>query len=261
MKPGKYIIEYENQEEGTVAHATFTVKGYGKEANMTQEILVERNGQPMKSEANLVIERSDYVISAYTAFMVSLTQEMSDGYAIKSDNKAVSKLVAGKGMSGMLNTIWLIICAMAFGGAMETIGLLQRITESIIGWAKSRGGIIGATAGTCVFFNATASDQYLAIVVPGRMFASTYRKRGLKPENLSRTLEDAGTVTSVLIPWNTCGATQSQVLGIGTLTFAPFCFFNIISPIITVIYGIIGFKVPMIEKTEETKQEDFSVKA
>ncbi len=253
VKPGKYIIEYENKDEGTVAHATFTVKGYGKDANMSQEILVERNGQPMKSEANVVIERSDYITSAYTAFMVSLTTKMKDGYAIHSDNEAVSELVEGKGMSGMLNTIWLIVCAMAFGGAMETIGLLQRITETIIGWARSRGGLIGATASTCIFFNATASDQYLAIVVPGRMFANTYRKRGLKPENLSRTLEDAGTVTSVLIPWNTCGATQSQVLGIGTLTFAPFCFFNIISPIITIIYGIVGFKVPMIEKPETTE--------
>ena len=126
---------------------------------------------------------------------------------------------------------------------MDAAGFLKRITKSIIVYAKSTGSLIATTAGTCVFFNLTASDQYLAIVVPGRMFSSVYKKRGLAPENLSRTLEDSGTVTSVLIPWNTCGAYQSSVLGVATLTYLPYCFFNIISPFMTLFFGYAGIKI------------------
>jgi NhaC family Na+:H+ antiporter len=132
--------------------------------------------------------------------------------SIETGNEMVNGLLSSKGMSGMLNTIWLILCAMIFGGIMEKSGLLKRITESIIGLAHSTGSLIASTIGTCFFFNVTASDQYLAIVVPGRMFAQTYKERGLAPENLSRALEDSGTLTSVLIPWNTCGATQPAVI-------------------------------------------------
>jgi NhaC family Na+:H+ antiporter len=150
-------------------------------------------------------------------------------------------------MAGMLNTIWLIICAMIFGGAMEATGLLRRVSEAIIKYADSTGSLIATTAGTCTFFNITASDQYLAIVVPGRMFSNTYKEKGLAPENLSRTLEDSGTVTSVLIPWNTCGATQSAVLGVATLTYLPFCFFNLISPIMTIAYGYLNIRIKKLE--------------
>lgn len=258
VRPGKYSVEINNSETGSIAYASFTVPEYGEEVNVEVPLSVENNGVPSVSETVVRVDRSGYVLSSFIAFNKSLMDSMTDGDGnnlIMTENDAVNELISGKGMASMLNTIWLIICAMAFGGAMEMAGLLQRITETIIGWAKSRGGLIGATAGTCVFFNATASDQYLAIVVPGKMFASTYRKRGLKPENLSRTLEDSGTVTSVLIPWNTCGATQANVLGISTLTFAPFCFFNIISPIITVIYGIVGFKVPRIEEGNDENED------
>ena len=120
----------------------------------------------------------------------------------------VDKLVKTKGMNGMLNTIWLIVCAMCFGGVMEAAGLLQKITKSIVVFAKSTGSLIATTAGTCIFFNATASDQYLAIVVPGKMFEDIYPERGLKPENLSRTLEDAGTVyiSSFPLEYLWCGS-------------------------------------------------------
>ena len=147
----------------------------------------------------------------------------------------------------MMNTIWLIVCAMAFGGVMEACGLLQRITTAVVSMAKTTGSLIATTAGTCVFFNATASDQYLAIVVPGRMFADTYRERGLAPENLSRTLEDSGTVTSVLFPWNTCGAAQSTVLGVATGEYWMYCFFNLISPVMTVIYGYFNIKIALLD--------------
>ena len=113
------------------------------------------------------------------------------------------------------------------------------------------GSLIASTAATCVFFNITTSDQYLAILVPGRMYADVYKKRGLKPENLSRTLEDSATVTSVLVPWNTCGATQASVLGVATLTYAPYCFFNIISPFMTILFGYLKIGITYYEKEEE----------
>ena len=170
------------------------------------------------------------------------------------------KLLKGKGMDGMLNTIWLIITAMCFGGVMEACGLLKRITDPLIGMAQSTGSLIATTAGSCIFVNATASDQYLAIVVPGQMFRETYAKRGLAPQNLSRTLEDAGTVTSVLIPWNTCGAAQSSVLGVSTFVYAPFCFFNWISPLMTIAIGFAGIGIAKLKNqaddSSETESQD-----
>jgi Na+:H+ antiporter, NhaC family len=152
-------------------------------------------------------------------------------------------LLSGSGMAGMLGTIWLILSAMIFGGVMEGAGMLKCIAAAIIEKVNSTGSLIASTVGTCVFFNATASDQYLAIVVPGRMYADTYREKGLAPENLSRTLEDSGTVTSVLIPWNTCGAYHANVLGVNTLDYLPYCFFNIISPLMTMLVGYTGYKI------------------
>ena len=143
----------------------------------------------------------------------------------------------------MLSTIWLVICAMSFGGAMQETGLLKRISEPVIQYAKTTGSLIATTSGTCIFFNLTTADQYLSIVVPGKMFEDSFKNKGLAPENLSRTLEDSGTVTSVLIPWNTCGAAQSAVLGVATLTYLPFCFFNLISPLMTMTYGYLKIKI------------------
>mgnify|MGYP000167804989 CR=1 FL=1 len=163
---------------------------------------------------------------------------------------SIHKLFSTGGMFGMMNTIWLIICAMAFGGVMEACGLLQKITSTIVVFAKSTGSLIATTAGTCIFFNATASDQYLAIVVPGRMFADTYKDRGLAPQNLSRALEDSGTVTSVLFPWNTCGAAQSTVLGVATGDYWMYCFFNLLSPVMTVVYGYFNIRIKKLPNTE-----------
>jgi NhaC family Na+:H+ antiporter len=176
---------------------------------------------------------------AYVGVMKALYTTIS----LETGDARVDELLTTGGMSGMLNTIWLIICAMIYGGVMDAAGFLERITLSIITYAKSTGSLITSTAGTCIFFNLTASDQYLAIVVPGRMFANTFEKRNLAPENLSRTLEDSGTVTSVLIPWNTCGAYQSSVLGVPTLVYLPYCFFNIISPFMTVFFAYMGIKI------------------
>lgn len=178
-------------------------------------------------------------VAAYIAIMKSMYADIS----VQTSHEMVNSLLETGGMRGMLNTVWLIICAMIFGGIMESSGLLKRITESIIKLAHGTGSLVAATSGTCVFFNVTASDQYLSIVVPGRMFAETYRDRDLKPQVLSRTLEGSGTVTSVLVPWNTCGATQATVLGVPTLVFLPYCFFNIISPFMDVLFAYLNIKI------------------
>lgn len=189
--------------------------------------------------------------SGVTSLYVGVMKAMYGSISITTENATVNDLLSTGGMAGMLSTIWLIVVAMAFGGVMESSGLLHRITEMVIRSVKSTGSLIASTAGTCVFFNVTASDQYLAIVVPGRMYAETYRERGLMPENLSRTLEDSGTVTSVLVPWNTCGATQASVLGVATIAYAPFCFFNIISPFMTILYGYLSIKIRMRKEAKE----------
>jgi NhaC family Na+:H+ antiporter len=194
-------------------------------------------------------EGNSFAISAYIAVMKSLYGDIS----ITTDNAIVNELLSSGGMYGMLGTIWLIICAMVFGGIMEVSGLLHKITASIISMVHSTGSLIASTAGTCIFFNLTASDQYLAIVVPGRMYAETFKDRGLAPENLSRTLEDSATVTSVLVPWNTCGATQSGVLGVATLAYAPYAFFCLLSPFMTILFGYLNIKIKKLDKQEKVK--------
>ncbi len=193
------------------------------------------------------LSRSNYLEASYRSVINAMTIDTS----VNTSSDQVNELLGTSGMSGMMGTIWLIICAMSFGGILDKLGMLSKITEVIVSKAKSRGSLIATTTLTCVGFNVTASDQYLAIVVPGKMFSKTYRERGLAPQNLSRTLEDSGTVTSVLVPWNTCGAAQSHVLGVATGEYFLFCFFNIISPIMTIIYGYFGIKIaPLSEKKD-----------
>jgi NhaC family Na+:H+ antiporter len=168
---------------------------------------------------------------------------MGSGVSVVTGNTTVDDLLTSKGMAGMMKTVWLVLCAMTFGGAMEGSGALQRLTRAIMSLVRGDGSLIATTAASCVFVNATASDQYLSIVVPGRMFAPVYRERGLDAKVLSRTLEDSGTVTSALVPWNTCGAYMSGVLGVATMTYLPFAFFNLISPLMTVLQGAIGWRI------------------
>ena len=137
----------------------------------------------------------------------------------------------------------IILSAMCFGGVMERAGMLGRIAESILSLARSRGSLVGATLGTCAGMNVLSADQYLAIVVPGRMFAQVYRDRGLAPQVLSRTLEDSGTVTSALVPWNTCGAYQSGVLGVPTFQYIPYAFLNYLNPIIAILMTYMGIGI------------------
>jgi len=177
--------------------------------------------------------------SSYLTVMQSIFGDV----AISTQNEMVNELLSSTGMRGMLNTIWLVLSAMVFGGTMESAGLLVKITSVVIRWAQSTGSLVTTTIATSIFFNITASDQYIAIVVPGRMFADSYKKRGLKPEVLSRTLEDGGTITSVLVPWNTCGATQSRVLGVPTMEYVPFAFFNFLSPLFSILFAYLNYKI------------------
>ena len=207
----------------------------------------------------------DYAYSGYLTSTVSMMTSTTDFFAEQNDaindlfnipEEDRSSLLKGSGMEGMLNTVWLIVCAMIFGGAMQAGGLLKRITRAILSRINSVGSLIASTSGTAVFFNLTASDQYLAIVVPGKMFKDEYAEQGLAPENLSRTLEDSGTVTSVLVPWNTCGATQQGVLGVDVLTFLPYCVFNYVSPLMTILFGYMGWKIRKLKGRETEAQAE-----
>ncbi len=167
---------------------------------------------------------------------------------ITTENETMSNLLSSGGMAGMLSTVWLIICAMVFGGAMDAIGALAKISEVLLKMFHTTFGLFASTVASCLALNVTASDQYLALVVPGKMYAEAYRDRGLAPENLSRTLEDSGTVTSVLVPWNTCGAYHSGVLGVSTSQYFMYCFFNYLSPFMTLIVAATGYKIKTLTR-------------
>lgn len=201
-------------------------------------------------QPHLIYEIAGNDMSFFKASYMSVLKAVYGDVSISTSNEMVNELLSTSGMAGMLNTIWLILSAMIFGGAMESAGLLVRITGSLIRFARSTGSLVATTIATSVFFNITASDQYISIVVPGRMYAETYRKRGLKPEVLSRTLEDGGTITSVLVPWNTCGATQSRVLGISTMTYFPYAFFNLINPFMAILIASVGYKIRKFKEDE-----------
>ena len=185
-------------------------------------------------------------ISGYKGIMQAITVETS----VVTDNADLNDLFSAGGMAGMLGTIWLIICAMVFGGIMEAIGALATISRALLNMFHTTFGLFASTVFSCLALNATASDQYLAIVVPGKMFAKAYRDKGLAPENLSRTLEDSGTVTSVLVPWNTCGAYHSGVLGVPTLSYAGYAFFNYLSPFMTLLFAAFSIKIRQLTTTQ-----------
>lgn len=185
--------------------------------------------------------------TAYKGVMDAMTNSVyiPSGNEILDENE----LFSAGGMNGMLSTIWLILCAMFFGGIMQEIGALQKISDTLLSVAKTNFGLFASTTATCIFFNGTASDQYLAIVVPGKMYQKAFQDKGLAPENLSRTLEDSGTVTSILFPWNTGGAYQSKTLGVATGEYVWFAFFNLISPIMTLIFAYFNIKIRKLVKS------------
>jgi len=175
------------------------------------------------------------------------------GYEAGTGDVVLDDLLSGGGAANMLNTIWLIMCAVFFGGAMEHTGLLVKLLEEIMQRAKSSAAIITSTILTCIGTNIIAGDQYIAIVLPGRMYKVAFRHHKMAPVNLSRAIEDSATVTSALIPWNTCGAFMAATLGVPTFVYLPFCFFNLAMPVISIVYGIINFRIlPLVESEDDT---------
>ena len=168
---------------------------------------------------------------------------LHSGFVLESGVEIVDDLLTRGGMASMLNTIWLVICALTFGAVLETTNLLKKLVESVLLLANSTGSLIITTIATCIGINIIAADQYISIVLPGRMYRAEFARKKLAARNLSRTLEDSGTITSPLIPWNTCGAYMSASLGVATFSYLPFCFFNIVNPIIAIIYAIFNIKI------------------
>lgn len=198
-------------------------------------------------QSQLLLELSGSEVLDFRAIYQTILNSITVNTQIETSDPLLNELFSSGGMQGMLGTVWLIICAMVYGGVMDAIGALQAISNAFLKWAHTTFQLVAGTAASSLTVNLTASDQYLAIVVPGKMFAQAYRDRKLAPENLSRTLEDAGTVTSVLVPWNTCGAYQSGVLGVGVAEYFIYAFFNWISPLMTLIYAYFNIKIKKIK--------------
>lgn len=190
-----------------------------------------------------VIFQADVILNISDSIGEGILKAILTDIQIHTDNEALNELFSSGGMNGMIWTILLIICAMIFGGVMDGIGALSIITQSLLKMTTSIFGLFASTVASCLGLNLIASDQYLAIVIPGKMFKQAYKDKNLAPENLSRTLEDAGTVTSVLIPWNTCGAYQSTVLGVSVSEYFFFAIFNYLSPITTLVFAALNIKI------------------
>ena len=209
---------------GTIAAALFTL--------IFQSELID----------NIINQNSNIGVSTYTIIMDSIVSKTT----IETNTLFLNELLTSGGMSGMLDTIWLVICAMIFGGVMEAIGALKTISLSLLNIAKSTLNLFASTILSCITVNITASDQYLSIVIPGKMFSEAFRDRKLSSVNLSRTIEDSGTVTSVLIPWNTCGAYQSSVLNVSVFDYFVFAIFNWLSPFMTLFIAAINYKIKKV---------------
>lgn len=193
-----------------------------------------------------MIFQSEILLQLSDSETMTLMKAIFTDTQIVTDNESLNELFSSGGMQGMLWTILLITCAMVFGGIMDGIGALSRITKALLSVATSVFGLFSSTVISCLGLNVIASDQYLALVIPGKMFKQAYEDRGLAPENLSRTLEDSGTVTSVLIPWNTCGAYQAGVLGVGVGEYFVYAIFNWLSPFMTLLFAAFKIKIRML---------------
>jgi NhaC family Na+:H+ antiporter len=192
-------------------------------------------------------------LSTPVAMVKGIWSAMATGFVVESPYEGLNVLFSRGGMASMLETVWLIISAMAFGGVMEATGLLARLIQPVLKAAKTDRSLLVATGLTSIGINIVAGDQYMAIVLPGRMYRDIYNEKGIAPETLSRQIEDTGTITSPLIPWNSCGAYMSATLGIATFAYLPYCFFNLINVAISLIYAVIGFQIKRI-KPEEAVQ-------
>ena len=182
-------------------------------------------------------------LSTFMSLMKGLAITYYGATAVDTGSEALNDLVSTGGMAGMLNTIWLIVCAMCFGASMVASGMIESLTRVIVRWVRSRLTLVSSTVGTGIFLNITTGDQFISIVLNADIYKEVYKEQGYESRLLSRTTEDAATVTSVLIPWNTCGMTQSTVLGVPTLTYLPYCFFNYLSPLMSIFIAATGWRI------------------
>ncbi len=245
----EYKATFELTQQGSQSVTSQVILNAGDSA---QKVAIEIADEQVVSSLAINLERRAYWINAVDA----VWQAMFKGHVATTGNGVVDELLSRGGMKSMLNTIWLILCAMAFGAALETVGLLQRLVTSALVLVKGTGSLVVTVITTCIGINIIAADQYIAIVLPGRMYRAEFKKRQLEAKNLSRTLEDSATITSPLIPWNTCGAFMAGTLGVATFAYLPFCFFNLINPIVSIIYGITHFKITKLsDELNETAKE------
>ena len=194
-------------------------------------------------QPDLLEEISGIAASGFDSLFKGLMMTIYGETNLHTDNAVLTDLIATRGMSGMMNTIWLILCAMCFGGAMTASGMVGSITSIFVRFMKKTVSVVSATVCSGLFLNLTTADQYISIILTGNMFRDIYAKKGYESCLLSRTTEDAVTVTSVLIPWNSCGMTQATILSVPTLVYLPYCFFNIISPLMSITVAAIGYKI------------------
>ncbi|MBR3793701.1 MAG: sodium:proton antiporter [Alistipes sp.] len=187
-------------------------------------------------------------LTSIEAIVIAATSETS----VETGNALLNELVATRGMGGMMNTVWLIICAMCFGGVMYGSGMLSAITQLFVRMARRTVSVVGSTVCSGIFFNLTTGDQYISIILTSNLFRRLYDDRHLERRLLSRSVEDSATVTSVLIPWNSCGMAQSTVLGVATLTYLPYCIFNLVSPLMSILMATIGYKIFKTNANEES---------
>jgi NhaC family Na+:H+ antiporter len=199
------------------------------------------------------VDRSD--LSKPMVMIAGVWKAMYTGFSTSTGTETIDQLVNRGGMNSMLEVIWLILSALMFGGVMEETGMLKKLVQALLKMVHGTGSLIATTIFTSIGTNIIASDQYMSIVLPGRMFKMEYERRGLAPENLSRTLEDSGTLTSPLVPWNTCGAYMAGTLGVATFAYLPFAFFNLINPLIAIFLGFTGISIKKIDKSKTPKDE------
>lgn len=197
---------------------------------------------------------NDASLPPIVAMVKGIWTAMFDGYVANTGDEVLDSLLSRGGMSTMMNTVWLILCAMAFGGIMEVTGLLKRILQSILGLVTTSGSLIITTLATCIGANLITADQFIAIILPGRMLKLEYTKRGLAAVNLSRALEDSATITSPLVPWNTCGAYMASTLGVATIAYLPYAFFNLVCPLVSGSYAYFNFKIEKLEDMPDLEE-------
>ena len=187
-------------------------------------------------------------VATQSSSLADVIAAAHSGYVSATGVAEVDDLLTSGGLMSMMETVALIMCALSFGGIMERTGMLEVIARALLETVKGTGSLVAATALSCIGMNAVASDQYISIVIPGRMYKNAFDRQGLHPKNLSRVLEDSGTLTSPLIPWNSCGAFMWATLGVYPLAYLPYAFLNLLTPIVSIVYGFTGITM---EKTSE----------